>query len=418
MRDETSRLLRRWFVEYNPLALLSAALILGGIWILSREAAQHASLLGHLGVAALAEIYAFALIGGAWFLMRLRMPRAAGMLGILAALYQADLTMHLETSSYLGWAGRGASVAWLGLFGMKLVLLTAALRLRLSRSALAIPLVGAAGLAALPHLLRTPLDGEVLAGLFVFLLFGAALLTRREIRGATDVRAKRALVGVWLTWGALTLGHVLYGLRDHRLGIGLVLAALALVGTRIAQRERTVWLVSVGVLAEMALFDREHLWAAALMVAATLVARALRSPTPVAAAPPREEPYRDAIPPRPPHLVHALAGPSAQARLLGGALASLYLAALQLTADLPGGPATLIALAALALSLGALAWRTRRLWAPWPLALVGAHAILAEGLTPRTPLAWGAVAITAGFLTLAASLALSWRHAEGDGVNL
>ena len=54
MDDDVSwrRLYRRWFVEYNPLALLSATFILGGIWLLSREAAQHASLAGHLGVAA------------------------------------------------------------------------------------------------------------------------------------------------------------------------------------------------------------------------------------------------------------------------------------------------------------------------------------------------------------------------------
>jgi hypothetical protein len=41
--DAWRRLMHRWFVEYNPLYLVSAMLVLGGIWLLSREAAACAS---------------------------------------------------------------------------------------------------------------------------------------------------------------------------------------------------------------------------------------------------------------------------------------------------------------------------------------------------------------------------------------
>jgi len=59
------RLLHRWLIEYNPLYLLSAMLVLGGMILTSQGLARQSSLYGPLGVAAIAELYALALIGGA-----------------------------------------------------------------------------------------------------------------------------------------------------------------------------------------------------------------------------------------------------------------------------------------------------------------------------------------------------------------
>ena len=75
-------LLEEWFVTYNPLPLASAALVLGGLWIASREVAMR-GVVGALGVSAIAELYSLALIAGAWVLRAHGHRRSAVMLGLL-----------------------------------------------------------------------------------------------------------------------------------------------------------------------------------------------------------------------------------------------------------------------------------------------------------------------------------------------
>jgi len=124
------KLLHRWFVEYNPLYLVSATLVLGGMILSSRGLAHEGSLYGEIGVAAIAELYALALIGGAALLMRLEHRRSAVMLALLTVLYQCDLTLHTETCPNLGTIGVVASAGWLALFVAKLVALGWAMKLR------------------------------------------------------------------------------------------------------------------------------------------------------------------------------------------------------------------------------------------------------------------------------------------------
>ena len=128
--------------------------------------------------AAVAEAYAFALIGGAAQLMRLRLPRPAVILGLLAVLYQGDLTLHTETSAFLSRFGALASIAWVVIFIGKLYLLAWALKLKLSRSAILVPAFGAIGLALIPHLLRmaTTEAGNQLIAWWVFVLASAGLV--------------------------------------------------------------------------------------------------------------------------------------------------------------------------------------------------------------------------------------------------
>src|SRR5262245_6305543 len=105
------RLLHRWFIEYNPLYLVSAALVLLGVNQLSPELKQEGSF-GMLVGAAIAELYAWALIAGAALLTRIDLRRPAVMLALLCALYQCDLTLHSETCAYLGTTGVVAASAW------------------------------------------------------------------------------------------------------------------------------------------------------------------------------------------------------------------------------------------------------------------------------------------------------------------
>ena len=75
--DALRRLLHRWFVEYNPLALASAMLVLVGLNLLSKGLAERASVSGALGVALVAEVYALALISSAALAYRIRAQEAA-----------------------------------------------------------------------------------------------------------------------------------------------------------------------------------------------------------------------------------------------------------------------------------------------------------------------------------------------------
>src|SRR5687768_1606643 len=85
-----SALLHRWFVQYNPLYLVSAALVLGGAIILSRAMVQNGGVLGQLSITAVLDVYAWALIGSAALLTRIGLRRPAVMLALLTMLYQCD----------------------------------------------------------------------------------------------------------------------------------------------------------------------------------------------------------------------------------------------------------------------------------------------------------------------------------------
>jgi hypothetical protein len=139
------RLFHRWFIEYNPLYLLSAALVLRGVNLLSMGLVRAGHLYAVLGGPAVAEVYAWALIAGAAILTRVGLRRPAVLLALIAVLYQGDLTLHTETCAYLGWVGWLASITWLVSFAAKLRALAWAMRLRVSRTAYLVPLLGAVG---------------------------------------------------------------------------------------------------------------------------------------------------------------------------------------------------------------------------------------------------------------------------------
>ena len=423
-RSGPSALLYEWFVEYNPAYLFSAALVLAGLTLVSLDLAEDVAFAG-LGVAAVAELYALALIASAAFLRRVGSRRVAVMVGLLAALYQCDLTMHVETSAYLGRVGAVAAFAWVALFALKLRLLAAALELRLSLSALLVPTLGAAGLALLPQLFRdVDTDARTtLTALVGFAVGASALWTSRHVVSAVgfDYRGRRAVRGTWLMWAGVALLHVAYWCVE--LGVepwGLVPAALLLT-TRWLRRERAVWALAVLTPALVALTDAPSLPVTALMVAVVLALRALRSPLePVPAAAPLEPPYRgagrspgaeiaaDAMP----CTSFGSADPAARERLLLGSIASLHLAAW--TTLSPGGlwcPHLLVLDGPLVIGCVIAAWRLRR-WQPIvPLAPLGAHLVVQLGwvTAPRGAAQWGIGSIALGFALLGAGLVASWR---------
>lgn len=422
--DFWSALVHRWFVQYNPVYLVSAALVLGGVWLVSRGLARE-PLLGGLGVPAVAELYALMLIGGAALLTRIGQRRPAVMLALLAVLYQGDLTLHVETCAYLGTAGRVGTLAWLALFALKLYGLTLALELRPSLSALVVPTLGAIGLAALPHVFREvgPDTRTLLVELWVFGVGAAGVWTSRAVESAVgfDVRGRRALRATWILWAVLALAHVLYWSFEHGVRLGGLLVVLALLGVRFAERERTVWAVAVGTLAAVAVLAPHFLSTTALMAAAVLALRALRTvhvdaPSPSTAS----SPYRDSelsiVPP--PSVRWARPEPATMQRLAIGAAWSAHLFAWTLGWSGGAWPEHRIAIDLALLVACALAlWQWRRAFAATPITVTAAHVGIALGwLTiPTTALGWGLASTVGGFVLLAAALSASvWlaRRAE------
>lgn len=228
--------LHRWLFEHNPLYLLSAALVLAGLTLMSREAARDGSVAGILGVSAIAELYSLALIGGAAFLVRLGRRRPAVMLGLLVVAYQGDLTLHVETCAYLGTAGEIAAVLWALLFVAKLLALAWALELRPSRSAVLVPALGAAGMAILPQLLPAadPNTRGVLVTLWLFALAIGALWSTRDVSSAVpwDARGRRCMRATWAIWGVLALVHVCYWAGSWEVPLAVAVPALPLLALR------------------------------------------------------------------------------------------------------------------------------------------------------------------------------------------
>ncbi len=434
-------LLHRWFVTYNPTYLVSAALVLAGLTLLSRglasapnapDAAEAGVSFAPLCVALVAEVYAGALIGGAALLYRMGDKRAAVMLALLAVVYQADLTLHTETCAVLGGVFLLASALWLGAFALKLVALARALRVQIAPRALATAITGAAGLALLPYALGflTPEGGGNGVALFVFTL-GALLpprladsVTSRDTLGPWGrLVLRRATLASWCILGALLALHVAFwrGARPFE-AARVIPALLALMAAR-QRRERHVWGAALGALACFGLLAPAQVYAVASLVALSLTLRAFTS----AAGAPAE---RASVEERSPYRAPAEAGlppthvssqgapeteglrvsPAERVRLLTGALAAAYVAFRTLGwrgGALPDHPAVVDALFVVASLV--MAWRLGA-----RVVLLGAPAVaLCElggaGLLPRPRglVEWGGVALGLGFLLLLGPLLAS-----------
>lgn len=424
------RLLYRWFVEYNPLYLVSALLVLGGVTLLSRGYAEQSTMSPEVGpVAVIAEVYAAALIAGSALLTRIGLRRPAAMLALLTVLYQCDLTLFTERSVYLGLTGDLAVGGWLLSFVAKLYALAWAMRLRLSWSAVGVAAFGALGLAVLPRLLCDASAARVdsLAALWVFALFAAGLFTSREVTSKVTLDAwghtvlARAQKATWLLWAGLVSFHVGFWYFEHHASpLALVPAAL-LLATRWMRREASVGCSVTGTLLLVGWVMPDRMSTAAVMAAVVLCLRALRRPTKLVDRvdePRSTAPYR--VPggeesPRPvaARLSFARAPRDSMLRLLGGSVSCLYLAAW--TADWSGGPLPehVLALDVLFTVFAALLLMRARVWSALaPVAATYLHLAVQTHLiaAPSSTRQWGVTAVSLGFGLLLASLAVAWLH--------
>ncbi|MEM7151774.1 MAG: hypothetical protein AAF799_02985 [Myxococcota bacterium] len=428
----TRRLLHRWLVQYNPLYLLSAALVLVGV-ILSSMGLAGGGTAAQLGVTAVAEVYAWALIGSAALLVKMGQRRPALMLILLTAVYQCDLTLHTETCVYLGLPGViGSALWWVG-FAAKLRAMVTVMKVRLSLSALFVPLGGAALIATVPWALRTlePTAASSVLGVGLFALSCGALWTARCLHSrlidgewAATV-AGRSIRAIWIGWAGMVLAHVGFWFSQNpSLEVVVLVPVALLASTRFIDREFGVWFVVVVTLGYMGIAAPSLFALTAVMAAFVLVLRALRRPTLVAAARPSgvtdgDDVYRKdpdvASPIAPPRLIFRPEGAAARERLLSGAAGCLYLALWAWGwsgGDWPQAPWWLLGLL---LVVTAVVLKKRRplVFLLLPGTVTGHLAWSWDAIgRPESPLEWGATCITLGFALLAVGLVVNvrWRH--------
>lgn len=429
------KLLHRWFVEYNPLYLVSATLVLGGMIVSSRGLASEGSLYGELGVAAIAELYSLALIGGAALLMRLQHRRSAVMLALLTVLYQCDLTLHTETCPNLGDVGLMATVGWLALFVGKLIALGWAMKLRVSHVMIATAMTFGFGLAVLPYALQGM--GSRSASALVALWFFALMSLQQHARVTSKevdlsewglIVLRRSMKAIWAMCALLGSLHVLFWSWQYHLNLAEALVpVLPLALVRFVRHETRVWALVATTLLLTAFRLESALSVTAFLASVTLALRAwlvwktpdvsrtpvgagtaepmrpyrLAGDTPLAQAPPSMILLTPAIP----------TGRGALHRWMCGSLLAMYLSVWTLTWVGGDWPSHILALdlsVAALLALGA--WRLRARIALVPLSLGFAQGVLASHILPRpqTMVGWGATAIGSGFVLLIASIAASY----------
>ena len=353
------------------------------------------------------------------------------MLAVLAAVYQCDPTLVTERAVYAGAGGVATSVVWIAVFAAKLGALAWALRLRLSRSAIGLAMLGALGVGLMPHALaaaNSRSSRELLVVGWSAAVTAAALFTPRAIacdleRDAWgDVVFARARRTTWVLYALAALLHVSFWRYEHQLSAFVFVPALFVVAARYMKTE-TLVLGALGCTLILVGFAAPARFSStALVIAAALALRALRKPELCAlAADPSAKaapPYRatraafEAPLPPPPRELRFVVAPAAELRrLLVCAGTAAYLACWTMRWSDGAFPAHAISLDALATIVAVTAaWKLGTHAAIAPLAVVWAHVLVERRVVtaPTTTFGVGELAIGVGFALLTLSLAVSF----------
>ncbi len=211
-------LCHRWFIQYNPLYLVSASLVLVGVFFTSVGLSTNEGHFAELWLTGITELYQVMLIAGAALLYRIGQRRPAVMLALLEAIYICDLTFQTSVSPVMGGIGVAASLVWFMLFLVKLRALAWAVKIEAPRATWMLLSLGGAALAGLPHLLYavSGQSGDLALILCAFSLASAGLWCEREIRSRHaldswgDTVLRRIKLAGWPLWGALLMGHMIW----------------------------------------------------------------------------------------------------------------------------------------------------------------------------------------------------------------
>jgi hypothetical protein len=219
---------RHWFVHFNPLYVLSALSILGGVFLVNRHFDRldtGLSLQPHIALFGVVQAYELLILGGAAFLVRRAgAVRPAVLLALLECLFLFDGTLRLESLLLRGPGLVGISAAWLLLTFVKMWGLAAALRVPLRLRHYASIAGAATALLLVVHLLAHPATPKPLV-LTIAAWLGALVILALDVADAprsplavTDEQRERAarctrgafriLTGAYFfhVWGHLLIG--------------------------------------------------------------------------------------------------------------------------------------------------------------------------------------------------------------------
>jgi hypothetical protein len=423
-------ILYRWFVQYNPAYLLSAAFVLAGCCLWAKGASRLFDLTSTLGIPLLAEIYALSLVGGAALLTRIGQRRAAVMLGLIFVVYQWDTTLHTEACTCLGWVGIWASLAWLGIFIAKLFLIGWALRIRIGRRMLAAGILGALGLVIAPHAfmrLGAYEGGSIMAGWIfglISLYDGASISSTVPLDAWGQTVLRRATSAAWVISGSLITLHVVMWTGNYAISLAPTILGLPLLAIPRLRTETNVWLVAFSTSIFTLLVAPSAFAVIAILASGALCLRIVApkiSPVAVYATPHEAQPapYRAGRPIRntlenePIQLIAFELTIGERLRCWSGALFSAYLGlwAMSWVHGAPGHHVLTLDVA-LTLMAGVAAWRTRA-HANFlvPLTLTYVHLVAQARLIPipTSDAGIGKAAIAFGFALLGGALLVSYK---------
>lgn len=359
------RLLKEWFVQYNPLFFFSALCFLGGVALVSHAFSSLKIEDEFMSLSAVVQAYELALIAGAALLYRLPgQRRPAVILAILAMALAFDPTNQIEALATLKG---GAWLVWALLVPVKLALLARAVRVRASAGVWAGVTAGALLLAASPAAMVA--HSQDPGGLHALVMLGAGCV-------GSLVRATRpriASIEPLSDWGRVVLA------RATR--------AFAVLATAMVLQHAAVWAFQ---------FEASPSWAHVAALLLLLSVWIERLPLAIACAAGAVLCWTWA------------AGVAAFVLLLRGprAWTAAVLAAYVAIWAIGESGAELDVGAAVVLSI--LAWRRREALLAIPLVVLRS----AVALAPATTMDWGYAAIVAAFVALAAGVAINLRFAR------
>lgn len=359
------RLLHQGFVQYNPLYFLSALCFLGGVAVVSHAFSSLKIEDEFMSLSAVVQAYELALIAAAAFLYRLPgQRRPAVILALLALFLLFDPTNQIEALSTLR---SGAWLWWALLVPVKLAMLTRAVRVRASLGVWAAVATGALVVAASPVVMVGHAENP--GGVHAFVVLGGACV------GALARASRPRIVSVDRLddWGRVVLS------RATR--------AFGALATAAYVQHAAVWAFQ---------FDAAPEWAHVAALLLLLAVWIERVPLAIACA-------AGAV------LCSTWAAGAAALVLLARgprAWTAAVLACYAAIWTIGQSGAELDVAAAVVLLI--LAWRRREALLAVPVVL----ARTAMSLAPASPMDWGFAAIVAGFVALAAGVAVNLRSAR------
>lgn len=143
----------RWLNRYDPLPFFSALCVLVGVWLIAGDLGKEDWVAGKLWLILVTQAYELCLIAGVTLLVRADRLRTATVLGLLESFFLLDNVFNTQVMPHLEAFAWWTSSLWLALVVVKAEWLFRCLRLRIPRHLRIFLFVGATTVAFMPQIL-------------------------------------------------------------------------------------------------------------------------------------------------------------------------------------------------------------------------------------------------------------------------